>query len=156
VNGDISLGILDQRATESGAVLAKNLTPKEIYTLISTDFEDVWNSVAWNPSALGRGNFLFAILAMALLEFACRLCSSDKNGDALMAFSEQLQRIDRKYFRRIYGLNISSQREFVLPHVGKEQTRDPLGPWDSKANLVTVHRLRGEKTQESRLVQLTK
>lgn len=105
--------------------VAKNLKPKEVYNFMVSDFEDVWDSVAHNPSARGRGNFLFAILAMAFLEFTCRLSKSDAEGTSLPRFSKQLHAIDKRYFIRIPGLNVSTS-EFELPFIGQAQTNDYL------------------------------
>src|SRR5262249_27699432 len=58
-------------------------------------------------------------------EFTCRLCASETSNMALKAFSEELSKIDKRYFTRITGLDISSEREFVLPYIGT-QTRDFL------------------------------
>lgn len=101
--------------------MVKNLTEDEIFRFITGDFEGVWNSVAANSDAsIGRGNFLFARQAMNLLEFAGRLCASDSSGLALLDFSQELQKIERRYFTILPSLCVM-EGEFRLPYVGRAQ-----------------------------------
>jgi hypothetical protein len=45
------------------------------------DFETAWDAVAQQPDGptVGRGNFMFALHATVLLEWACRVCGADTN-----------------------------------------------------------------------------
>ena len=80
--------------------------------------------MARSKNAKGRGNFAFALLAMAFLEFTCRLCKSDPTGVALPDFSHQLNLIESRYFNKIAGLN-APVRAFSFPYIGT-QTNDFL------------------------------
>jgi hypothetical protein len=92
----------------------ENLPPQQLYDFIVNDFEDAWNSLAANPTARGRGNFMFARQAMTLLEFASRLCASDRGGAALRDLSEELYRIEPKYFTVLPGA-CYKPKDFDLP-----------------------------------------
>jgi hypothetical protein len=99
--------------------MVQNLSPQELYGAIVNDFECAWNSLAANPMATGRGNFMFARQAMTLLEFAARLCMSDPqrvNGQpvATREFAEQLALIEPKYFTQLPG-PCADFRDFILP-----------------------------------------
>jgi hypothetical protein len=106
--------------------MARNLTPKEVCSLLTSDFHDSWNSIASNPSAKGRGNFMFASLAFGFVEFACRLCGSDPTGKALEDFSQNLRSVDKRYFIVIPGLHVPHPRGFKLPYVDNQHTDDTL------------------------------
>ena len=95
--------------------MGKNLDPQKIYQYIVNDFKDAWNSLACNPSAIGRGNFMFALQATILLEFAARLCSTDKSEVALKDLSAELFRIESKYSTRLPGACVST-KDFTLPY----------------------------------------
>jgi hypothetical protein len=95
--------------------MGQNLPPEKIYEFIVVDFEDAWNSVAWNPSARGRGNFMFARQAMMLLEFASRLAFTDSLGNALYYLSHVLFTIEPKYFTQLPG-NCADFDEFDFPY----------------------------------------
>jgi len=77
----------------------------------------VWNSVALNPTARSRGNFMFARQAMTLLEWSSRLACSDTSGLALPRFSAELCLEDVRYFAPLPKpcANVSG---FELPFVG--------------------------------------
>ena len=94
--------------------MSVNLSPETIYNFITGDFEDAWNSVAWNPSARSRGNFMFARQAVSLLEFLSRLCWSDASNAAIMDFSNELSSIEPKYFTTLPGF-VGDFDEFDLP-----------------------------------------
>ena len=100
--------------------MGKNLDPQTIYQFIVNDFKDAWNSLAWNPSARGRGNFMFALHATILLEFAARLCSTDKSGAALKDLSAELFRIEPKYSTRLPGACVST-KNFTLPYKNSKE-----------------------------------
>ena len=63
---------------------------------------------------VGGGNFMFALLSMILLEFACRICAKDLTGRKLTAFTSALESIERRYFTRLPGPCVSTA-EFTLP-----------------------------------------
>jgi hypothetical protein len=106
--------------------VAKNLSPGEIYVFLTSDFQDSWNSIAWNPFPKGRGNFMFAGLAFGFLEFACRLCHSDPTGKALHDFSNKLRAVDKKYFLVIPGLDVPHPGGFKLPYTNSKHMNDVL------------------------------
>lgn len=60
-----------------------NLQPDTIFRFICNDFETAWDAVARQRSGrsgrLGRGNFMFALQAMVLLEWASRLCAGTRS-----------------------------------------------------------------------------
>lgn len=91
------------------------LPPETIFQFIVQDFEDTWNSLSWNPSARGRGNFMFALHAMILLEFASRLCFTDASENALRGLSEALFGTEQKYSTQLPGVCADFQ-EFDLPY----------------------------------------
>src|SRR5437870_5601367 len=98
-----------------------NLPPDHLYHMMVADFRDAWNAVALSNTAEGRGNFLFARSAMGILEFASRLCSSDSSGNALAAFTHELQRIQPRYFTPFPGPTARpgmrrGVQEWMLPH----------------------------------------
>lgn len=62
----------------------------------------------------GGGNFMFALLSMILLEFACRVCARDKTGVALQELTKILQKRERPYFTPIPG-TCNTTSEFTLP-----------------------------------------
>lgn len=93
-----------------------NTPPETIYDYITGDFAECWNSLAWNPSARNRGNFLFAHQAMTLLEFISRLAFDDASGNALRDFSTELAKIDPHYFTQLPGVCCYCA-DFDLPYV---------------------------------------
>jgi hypothetical protein len=77
--------------------MTPSLDPRMLLGFIIGDFETAWNAVASSPSSSGsRGNFMFAMQAMILLELACRLCKSDHS--ALRDFSLEIEKRDPRYF----------------------------------------------------------
>lgn len=79
--------------------MVKNLSVDEVHFFITGDFIGAWNSLAANPDKnIGRGNFMFGRQAMNLLEFAARLCTNDSTGNALKNFSNELFKIELRYF----------------------------------------------------------
>lgn len=74
--------------------MVRNLTPQNIYELITGDFEGAWDSVAANHSQIARCNFMFARHAMNLLEFASILCESDSSKQAIQTLSVELKKKD--------------------------------------------------------------
>ncbi|MFC1909703.1 hypothetical protein ACFLXC_00180 [Chloroflexota bacterium] len=95
--------------------MGQNLPPEDIYQFIVNDFEDAWNSLAWNPSARARGGFMFALQAMILLEFAARLCSCDSSETAVKDLSAALYNTEPKYFTPLPGI-CANPKELDLPY----------------------------------------
>ena len=87
----------------------------EIFDFITGDFQSAWNALAAVPDAVARhrGNFMFALQAMILLEWVCRLCSNDAN--ALQDFSKALQQIEPRYFTQLDDGVPPPGRDFSLP-----------------------------------------
>jgi hypothetical protein len=71
-----------------------------VYEAFCRDFETAWDAVAASPprSDQGRGNFLFAIHSMILLEWACRVCAGDPKKAALASLSRSLHSVRPGYF----------------------------------------------------------
>jgi hypothetical protein len=109
-------------------IMTINLPEKTIYQFIIKDFESAWNSIACNMKEdIGRGNFIFAFKSMNLLEFACRMCYSDRTGVALRDFSNNLYGIEKKYFTHLPALCVQSHKgEFTLPHIMGQEEDDLL------------------------------
>jgi hypothetical protein len=88
------------------------------------DFENSWNCLAELPrSGINRGNYMFGLMAMNLLEFICRLCQADPSKKALLDFSKELNKIEHKYFthlsndpnaNNLLGIN---RKGFTLPYL---------------------------------------
>jgi hypothetical protein len=98
--------------------MIENVDPKTIFGFIVRDFEDTWDALAGIPSARNRGNFMFALQAMVLLEWAARLAASDKSGKAISAFSTALHKIEPRYFTILpFDAPSPWSREFELPSV---------------------------------------
>jgi hypothetical protein len=99
--------------------MVENLTPKQIYTFIVSDFEAAWNSIADKRAKIGRGNFMFARQAMNLLEFAARAYGNDVVLHKI--FSEILSKIEPKYFTVLPGrVYEPKHNEFTLPRLGNK------------------------------------
>jgi hypothetical protein len=98
-------------------MVEKNLPPDKIHLFITSDFKRVWNSVANNPNDIGRSNFMFARQAMNLLEFVFRLCKNDLTQNALKDFSNELRKIEPKYFTQLPS-PCTSNKDFVLFYMG--------------------------------------
>jgi hypothetical protein len=99
-----------------------NLSVPEMFTFITSDFEDTWNALARDASAKGRGNFMFALHSMILLEWACRLCATDLTGKWIIILSSELHKIEPKYFTVLPG-TCRLPNEFALPSMsGKPET----------------------------------
>lgn len=105
--------------------MAQNIDAKTLYEFIMGDFEDAWNSLAANPKATYRGNFMFARQAMTLLEWAARLCASDASGSALAALSRALIQIEPRYFTELPGV-CANFDDFDLPSSPVSQSQRQL------------------------------
>lgn len=98
-----------------------NMTPKEIYGLITGDFESLWDSLSSTENSTYRGNFTFALLDMVLLEYISRVCRQDKSGGLLRKFTDCLDSLDKRYFEvinRWHGLNPNA--EYTIPYKTQE------------------------------------
>jgi hypothetical protein len=99
-----------------------NTETEERLNFIIKDFETAWDAVAGLPSSCGsRGNFMFAMQAMILLELACRLCNSDHS--ALREFSSEIEKRDPRYFWPLPAQ--VKLRDFPFP---TSSGVDPCGP----------------------------
>ncbi len=106
--------------------MGSDLPASKIVDFIIGDFEAAWNALAAEPVAGNRGNFLFALQAMVLLEVASRLCASDLTGAALGAFSTQLSARDPRYFTALPGACAGGSHEFTLPCSGPNPSAELL------------------------------
>jgi hypothetical protein len=81
------------------------LSADAISSFIIGDFEAAWDApVARAVEHAGGGNFMFALLAMILLEFACRVCAKDNTNAKLSDFSHALGKIEPRYFTPLPGV----------------------------------------------------
>lgn len=83
--------------------MIEDLPVKTLIEYVQGDFACAWDALAGTPGDINRGNFMFGLQSMILLEIACRLCASDSTGKALQEFSEQLETCDRRYFTALPG-----------------------------------------------------
>ena len=86
----------------------------EILRFIVNDFESAWEALADKPGLPGRGNFMFALQAMILLELACRVCAKDATRTKLSVLSDAMVSIEPRYFTRMPG-PCGAAKEFDLP-----------------------------------------
>jgi hypothetical protein len=79
-----------------------NLSPEALFYMLGQDFRAAWKGVADRERETRTGgNFLFAGLAMDLLELACRTAAGDKSGHALEEFGQALHDLDPRYFAEL-------------------------------------------------------
>ncbi len=101
--------------------MGAELSEVTIVNFIIGDFESAWDAIAHLPGSIPRGNFLFALQAMTLLEVACRLCNADQSNQALRDFSDELAIRDQRYFTLLPGAcwtpkaTVKKPAEFSLP-----------------------------------------
>lgn len=107
--------------------MGKDLPESTIVQFIEGDFEAAWNTLAQNQAVSSRGNFVFAMQCMILLEVACRLCKSDGSGNALTDFSTQLATRDPRYFTCLPGSCYTTSTEFQLPSTGTNPECELIG-----------------------------
>ena len=98
--------------------MGTDLPATTIVEFIVGDFEAAWGALAGDPDSGNRGNFMFGLQAVILLEVASRLCQSDAKGTAIDAFSAALASRDRRYFTALPSACFEGSKEFRLPHVG--------------------------------------
>lgn len=107
--------------------MGNDLPANTLIQFIEGDFEATWDSTAQNRNIGSRGNFMFAMQTMILLEVACRLCRSDRSGTALNDFSVELASRDRRYFATLPATCYSASPEFQLPSLGSNPDRQLIG-----------------------------
>lgn len=91
-------------------------TAETIFKYITDDFESAWEALVARPGKHeGGGNFLFALLAMILLEFACRVCKQGDKKQRLNSLSTKLSNIEPKYFTKVPYEYKPRKPEFCLP-----------------------------------------
>src|ERR1700675_4285359 len=96
-----------------------------IFEFIVGDFQAAWSGLVDRKCGhIGGGNFMFALLAMILLEFACRICAKDKTNKKITDLTNALKKIEPRYFTPLPG-PCSKTREFTLP--GPNPDRHLLG-----------------------------
>jgi hypothetical protein len=109
--------------------VAHRHTEREIFAFLTGDFECAWDALAERSEAEApnRGNFMFALQSMVLLEWLSRLCASDKS--ALSEFAVELRNLEPKYFT---ALPVPCKRaNFSFPGVGSDPLRSLLAwAWD--------------------------
>ncbi|HEY3439132.1 MAG TPA: hypothetical protein VGK29_00190 [Paludibaculum sp.] len=95
----------------------KSQPAEVVFGYIVDDFESAWNSLVARPGYQeGGGNFMFALMSMILLEFACRVCFKDKSGEKLQELTNALKAIDPRYFTELGTPPIKNNNgEFTLP-----------------------------------------
>lgn len=124
---------LDFVRISKGYNIMTYLGAKEIFNFIVNDFESAWDSLAANSKAKGRGNFMFALLDMILLEFASRFCSSDASGQALKKLSQELCNKDEHYFTKLPTVCCRTQ-DFDLPFIKTKGDELIWAIWDLVRN----------------------
>ena len=86
----------------------------DIFDYLVGDFESAWEAVAAQKGDhIPRCNFMFALLTMILLEFACRVCAKDQSGVELGKLTTALNSIEPRYFTPVPGA-WGKPRGFVL------------------------------------------
>jgi hypothetical protein len=96
-------------------VAVPKLSANTIFSFIVGDFEAAWSAlVARKGRHAGGGNFMFALLSMILLEFACRVCAKDKTNKKLTNLTDALSKIEPRYFTPLPG-GWGATSHFVLP-----------------------------------------
>jgi hypothetical protein len=98
--------------------MVENLLLYQIYDFIVKDFRGAWDSIAANPNqSIGRGNFMFARQVMSLLEFAARCYG--RNAKLCKRFSDELFKIEPKYFTSLPRTAAPFNQDFELPRIRK-------------------------------------
>lgn len=86
------------------------------------DFESTWNALASQNDSRNRGNFLFSLMAMVLLEVASRLCSD--SGKKAQALKNALKAREPRYFTKLPGR--SGKVSIKLPSTSEPRRRKEL------------------------------
>jgi hypothetical protein len=90
------------------------LPASTIFHYIVNDFETAWNAISARKKGAGRGNYLFALLSMMLLEFACRVCKQDVTNTKLANFTKEICAVEPRYFTYLPG-SCCATKGFTLP-----------------------------------------
>jgi hypothetical protein len=112
--------------------MATNLSAETLHLFITRDSESAWDSMAREAADRGEplpggGNFMFARQAMTLLELAARVCRADATGARLRRLSEELARIEPRYFAELPAdVPGPNGDEFDLPSIGANPRRELL------------------------------
>lgn len=106
--------------------MGADLPASTIVDFIIGDFEAAWNALAAEPNAGHRGNFLFGMQSVVLLEVVSRLCASDSSGQAIGDMSAELHSREPRYFTPLPGVCITDSPEFKLPFFGPNPSRQVL------------------------------
>lgn len=86
----------------------------EVYNFIKNDFVSLWNGIANNyDNSPGKGNFVFALYPMILLEFAGELLRGDDK--SLVFFAQELDKSNKQLFRVILQTGIRQKAN--LPYL---------------------------------------
>lgn len=87
------------------------------------DFEAAWRGSLSAPPGNGKGNYLYVLLSMLLMELACRTCAAAKNDENLLQkFADQLDIQDSRYLNTIPAYHHRQGGYFSLPsRVPKQQ-----------------------------------
>jgi hypothetical protein len=97
----------------------EDLETAKLLSFIIGDFEASWDALAATPIPQNRGNFMFGLLSVVLLEVTCRLCKTDGEGNALRRFSSSLEAQDRRYFTPLpRPCWAPKSKKFSLPNLG--------------------------------------
>jgi hypothetical protein len=115
----------------------RDLSPRKIFEFICNDFETAWDAVASLPDAscVGRGNFMFALHAMILLEWACRVCaadqpvgSTDTTPVALAEFGKALYALRPDYFLPVVAKPTVEESKWLHGYIERPGVRLPRAP----------------------------
>jgi len=111
--------------------MATNLPAATLYDFIIRDSESAWDSMAKQSALSGGGNFMFARQAMTLLELAARVCRGDTTGNALKQLSQELAKIEPRYFTELPAevpgvKGTADGGDFDLPSIGAHPKRELL------------------------------
>jgi hypothetical protein len=93
---------------------------QDTFNFLTSDFEETWEALVkraterrGNGLSDGGGlNYGFALIAMILLEFGCRLCGKGTN--SIGTLENELRRVEMKYFTQIPGV-VRLPKEFDFP-----------------------------------------
>lgn len=114
--------------------MVKYYSERKVYKFIIGDFRNSWNRIAELPprSGINRGNYMFGLVAMNLLEFICRLCQTDPSKKALLDFSNELNKIEPKYFTHLpndpnaKSLLKINRKDYTLPYLNSNNNDNLL------------------------------
>lgn len=87
------------------------------------DFESAWSALEKTSSDANRGNFMFALMAMVLLEVACRFCEDDPRN--LQRLKDELKGREPRYFTELPG-RCPDTTGFTLPATSRARERREL------------------------------